>query len=264
MTELLTLTVLGNIGANVLASAVGGGAMALRAGRPRWHGSLLGGLLPWLGLLILAAMTARQRRVFTYAPARKGLGRAGVALLVLGGAAVLVSAFGEGIRVGVTAMQVRQSVAWAGVMSPEFIVSIAVVAGLFAGLGVGAWRHGGLRFTLLAAMLTTFAATLFVDLVIVAGLVSELIRQSEGLTGGTVRLSLLLGWGGWLALIGCVGAYVGSVFLLLRRPALVVAPVVPSPAPGASFVAPPPWGSSPGAGTPGGWSTPQQPLNDGW
>ncbi len=281
MEQLLGLTLAGNVLANVLASGLSGRSIAVRAGRPGVQGALIGGLLPWLGLLIVMAIGGRDLGRSAATPAKRGIGLFGVVLMCLGAALVLIASFGEWAKVGGSALQFRQSLSVSGAISPQLVTTSALISALFVALAVGAWRHGGLRFCLVAAFLTTTAAALFVDVMIVATLLAELARTSAEASQGNVRVSLLIGSGAWMSMAGCVVAYVGSLFLLMRNPVprptapALIAPAFAAPQAAATPPAPSPqggtsWGtdssSTWGNNTAGGaWGNSSAPnLNDGW
>lgn len=289
MFELLVIVVVSNLAAHMVASGLAGSLQSQRVGAPRWQGLLLGGLVPWIGLVILAAHYARRPRHWVLRPARSGFGLVGVLLLLLGGLGVAASMFLDWGSLRGSALQFTTGVK-ADVGSNASVTTFAfVTAAILVGLGLGAWWHGGLRFAMLAAFLTTVIGTTFADVAVVADLVSRLATQADDLSGGAVSVRLLIGEGAAVALVGCVAAFLGSLALLLHRPMTVAdarelgrepknAAVAASAPVGAPLVAaaekdpwndPMPgtaaWGQQQyGAGPASGWGNGTQAANDEW
>ena len=270
MTEFLVGVLLVNVAAHMVASGLAGSIQSRRVGAHRWQGTLVGGLLPWVGLLVLAAVYAGRPRQWVVRPARSGAGLAGVLLLVAGGGAVAASMFAEWGSLSGSALQFSSTLRANAADNPQAVALGFGTAAVLAGLGVAAWLHGGLRFTLVAAFLTTLLATTFVNVVIVSDVLVRVAQGARGLSGGLVNVQLFAGPGLMAAFAGCVAGYAGSLLVLLHRPLTVAEAnarglVRGRRAPGAlapvAAAASRPMPHTTPSQTPQGWGDPYAPLD---
>lgn len=215
MPEFLSQALLFGVAINVVASGLAGLALTRRVGAAPWLGLVVGALLPWVGPLILALVLVRRPRVWATRPSRTGFRLAGILGLIAGGVFVFASSFVEWAQAQVSALQYEAGGAW-GAGDSTLTAITTVIALVFIALGVGAWAKGGLRFGLPAAFLAAQVSSASLLLVALAGLAPGLNSQAQQFSGGILRLSLVVGRGAWLALLGCAVIVVGSLCLLAK------------------------------------------------
>jgi hypothetical protein len=215
MPPFLTQALLLGLALNMAASGVAGQAVSRRVGAPMWVGVTVGLAVPWLGPAVLALVLVRRPRVWPIGPARDGFRLAGVLCLLAGSVFVFGSSFVEWVQAGASAVQVNASGSW-GARDEYLMTATTVAAIVFILLAVGAWAKGGLRFGMPAAFLAAQVAALSLLLVAIAGLAPSATQQAEQFSGGIVQLSVIIGRGAWLALLGCAVILAGSLFLLAK------------------------------------------------
>ncbi len=269
MPHFMSQALLLGLAVNVVASALAGLALTRRVAAPSWAGLALGALLPWVGPLILALVLVRRPRVWTKCPARSGFRLAGVLCLIAGAVFVFGSSFVEWAQARASTVEYQAAGTW-GAGDGTLTAITTVVALVFVALGVGAWVKGGLRFGIPAAFLAAQVSAISLLLVALAGLAPGLGSQAGQFSGGIIRLSLVVGRGAWLALLGCSVILLGSL-LLLAKPSATAHAVVASQEHALGVVpaaAPLPdrphdtWGQAGQSNS--GWGQPDSGSTNGW
>ena len=233
-----------------------------------WIGALVGALVPWLGPLVLSLVLLRRQRVWPARPARSGFQLAGVIGLGLGAVFIIGSSFVEWALAEGSALQFQAGGAW-GAGDATLMGFTATFGVVFLLLAFGAVAKGGLRFGVPAAFVAAQAGSLALLLIALAGLAPGVIDQARQLSGGIVRLSLLIGRGAWLALLGCGVAWLGSLALLAKPAGVASTPLVTPqpdvpPAPGAASDGWDSWGTPSGQAPDAQWGGSSAQSTDGW
>lgn len=219
MPDTLLFIVAVNAMINCFASGICGVVLAQRSGVSNWIGAISGIAIPWLGLIVPVAMS-RRRGLPTDRFRKTSLHLSGVLLLGLAPLVVVGSLFADWVSGGVQVNKIgnvgdiAEQFSWgAGQSASGSFVLIAYAVAL-VGLGVGALQHAGLRFAIPAAWLTATAATILLDVVITSSVLAEWAGRAATVTADQAQSELSVGAGAWLAVIGCLLGYMGSLLLV--------------------------------------------------
>ena len=264
MPDPLVLILVANAFIHALASGVASHALASRLRSNRGLAAALGALLPWIGL-VAPLLMARGRGPGRPQPARRGLGLAGVGLLLVGAASIAASVTAPwgsvGGHVGSYATSAGGGLgdtAW-GASSMEGL------AGVLIALALASWARGGLRFAVPAVWIVSTAGVLLLDAVAAADLVGNATHEVSSLSGGRATMWVGIGLGAKFALVGCAVGYFASLLLVLQSRLSWSLPAPRTSHPHSSLAPTVPqdnWGT--GATNqlgPQGW-TPQGPAHD--
>jgi hypothetical protein len=213
MPDSLAVTLLLNYVLNAIPSGLAGYALARRSGLRPVPVVLVAALLPWVGLLVPMLMSRGRRRPVR---ARSGLGTVGLVALVAGVGLLVASLTAEWASLEGSIHEYGTSLSGRLGDSGAGQVSVLVFAALLVILAAGAWWHGGLRYAVPLAWLSTGLAITMIDLAIGSTFVGSFVGSAVSLTGGHATAGVWVGLGARLALAGLATAYLASLLLLAQ------------------------------------------------
>lgn len=226
MPDSLALIILVAFGLHCAVSAVAGYAVARRRGRSILPAVAICAVLPWLGVCGLAALASGT--LPTDRSPRNLLRTAGVVALALGGVLVVFSLADDWATASGNADRYKEAVGGGPSDSGVGVVVVALLGLVLVAFAIAAWRHGGLRFAIPVAWVSTTAASVLVSAILVTDVLNDMVGGVATFAAGQAHASLEVGGGAWSALAGAALAVLASVALMLSAaiPAGPASPVL--------------------------------------